>query len=243
MNIIKPTNSEKETSIENILSQGISKPDGLRDFCYKMYRSLGFKFIFFDISQAIIMAVAITIEFILLNSLSSQQYIYSTLFAISPLFFIIVLFFTEFIERNDSLYELKMTFKHTIQQIIIFRIMCYSLMSMIICIITSSIISATYGFLRAASISLSALFICAFLTICIMSRFKGRWVHFTSLMVWVVAILLPVLAFGERLELLLSQIPIVITISIGIIGFILYLIELKKLINMNKREVVYYVGS
>lgn len=243
MNIIKPTNSEKEDAIENILSRGLSKPDNLWDFCCKMYRVLGLKFILFDISQAIIMAVAVTIEFILLYSLSSQQYIYSTLFAVSPLFFIAVIFFTKFIERNDSLYELKMTFRHTIQQIIIFRILCYSLISMVTCIFMSISIPAKYNFLRAASISLSALFICAIITIYIMRRFKGPWIHFTSLIVWVAIVFLPVFIFGERWELILSQIPIGITIAVGAIGFILYLIELKKLINMNKREVAYYVGS
>ncbi|MDR7855853.1 hypothetical protein [Tissierella sp.] len=243
MNIIKPTNSEKENAIENILSQGLSKPDGLWDFCYRMYCSLGFKFIFFDISQAIIMAVAITIGFILFYPLSSQQHVYSTLFAVSPLFFITVIFFTEFIERNDSLHELKMTFKHTIQKIIIFRILCYSLISMVICIFLSISMPDKYNFLRAASITLSALFICALLTIYIMRRLKGRWIHFTSLVAWVATAFLPVLILGERWELLLSQIPIGITITVGVIGFILYLNEIKKLINMNKMEVAYYVGS
>ncbi len=243
MNIIKPTNSEKEKSIENILSKGLSKPDGLMQFCYKMYQALGFKYIFFDLSQAIIMSVAITVGFYFFYSLSPQRNVYSTLYAVSPLFFITVVFLTEFFERNGSLYELKMTFKYTIQQVIIFRILFYSLISMVICIFISSIIPNKYNFLRAVSITLSALFICALFTIYIMRRFKGRWVHFTSLAVWIAAVLLPVLILGERWELLLSQIPIGITTTMAVIGFILYLNEIKKLINMNKREVAYYVGS
>ncbi|MBC8588870.1 hypothetical protein [Paratissierella segnis] len=243
MNIIKPTNSEKENAIENILSKGLSKPDGLMQFSNKIYRTLGFKFIFFDISQAIIMAVAVTVGFFLLYSLSSPRNVYSTLYAVSPLFFITVVFLTEFFERNGSLYELKMTFKYTIQEVIIFRILCYSLISMVICIFISISIPDKYNFLRAVSITLSALFICAAFTIYIMRNFNGRWVHFTSLVVWVTIVLLPVLILGESWELLLSQIPIGITLTVSVIGFILYLNEIKKLINMNKMEVQYYVGS
>lgn len=243
MNIIKPTDSEKDMAIEKILSEGLSKPDSIWYFCNKMYHSLGLKFIFFDISQAIIMAVAVTIGFYLLYPLSPQQNMYSILFAISPLFFITVVFFTEFIERNGSLYELKMTFKYTIQQVIAFRVLCYSLISMIICIFIGSSIPDTYNFLRVVSISLSGLFICAIITIYIMRCFKGRWIHFTSLVVWGVTVFLPVLILGEGWELLLSQIPIGITIAVAVIGFYLYLREIKKLINMSKREVEYYVGS
>lgn len=243
MNIMKPTNREKEKAIENILSQGLSKPDGLWDFCHRIYCSLGFKFVFFDISQAIIMAFTTTIGFILLYALSSQQHIYSMLFAVSPLFFTTVVFFTEFVEKNNALYELKMTFKYTTQQVIIFRILCYSLISMILCIFISIGMLDKYNFLRIASITLSALLICALLTLYIMRHFKGRWIHFTSLMVWGSTTFLPVLILGERWELLLSQIPIGITIIAAVIGFILYLMEIKKLINMDKMEVSYYVGS
>lgn len=243
MNINKPTNREKEKAIENILSQGLSKHDSIWDFFCKMYSSLGLKFIFFDISQAIIMAIAITIGFSLLYALSSEQYMYSKLFVLSPLFFITVIFFTEFIERNDRLYDLKMTLKYNIQQIIIFRVLCYSLISIVICVLISGSVLASYNFLRAVSISLSALFICALLTIYVMRRFKGHWIPLTSFAVWISIVFIPVLIFGERWELLLSQIPIGITIAVGVIGFVLYLIELKKLINMNKRGGLHYVGS
>ncbi len=243
MNISKPTERERDIAIDNILSAGLSKPDGIWHFCSKMYRSLGLKFIFFDISQAIIMAVAVTVAFILMYPLSSQQNMYSLLYVISPLFFISIVCFTEFIERNDRIYELKMTCKYTVQQIIVFRVLCYSLISILLCIFISGGIPVTYNFLRAVSITLSALMICALFTIYVMRRLKGRWVYLISPVVWAVIVFLPVLIFGEKWELFLSQIPIGIAAAVAIIGFYLYLREIKKLINTNKLEVPYYVGN
>jgi hypothetical protein len=45
------------------------------------------------------------------------------------------------------------------------------------------------------------------------------------------------------LESFLSRVPVTITISVAAVAFVLFLKEIKKLVNIQIREVGYYVGS
>lgn len=245
MNIIEPSQNEKDTAIECILSGGLLKPKSLWGYLREIYRTLGPRYIFLDTAQAIIISAAAAAGFIILYPLSPEQHIYAALFAEAPLFFIFTVLFTETIERVSGLYELKMTCKHTIQQITAFRILCFSLMGTVFCMLTSlyfSRLPVAHNFLRAFSISLCALFLCAFLTIFIMRRFIRKWIYFAAMLLWVAINLLPTWIFGLRWEIFLSKIPVAITVFITIIACTLFLVEIKKLMNIRKREAEYYVN-
>jgi hypothetical protein len=177
MNIIELSQNEKDRAIEAILSRGLSKPKSLWGHLWEIYRALGLRYIFLDTAQAIIMTVFAAIVFIGLYPLWPEQHIYAALFAAAPVFFIFVVLFTETIERLSGLYELKMTCKYTVRQIAAFRVLCFSLVGVVFCTLTSlyfSRLQLAYDFFRAFSISLCALFLCAFLTISVLRRFKWK---------------------------------------------------------------------
>lgn len=245
MNIIELSQDEKERAIEDILSKGLSKPKSLWGYLCEIYCALGFRYIFLDTGLAIIMTVVATIGFIRLYPMSLEQYPYATLFALAPVFFLFVVLFAETIERVSGLYELKMTCKYTVQQITAFRVLCFSLMGAMFCTLTSlhfSRLPITYDFFRVFSLSLCALFLCAFLTIFIMRRFTRDWIYFIAMLLWTAIGFLPVRIFGHWWELFLSQVPITITVFVAVIACALFLMEIKNLMKIRKREVAYYVG-
>ncbi|KYH28498.1 hypothetical protein [Clostridium colicanis] len=244
MNIDMPSLEEKERAIEYILSEGLTKPKSLWQHLYEMYRALGFQYLFLNTAQPVIISVALMFGFIALFPLSPEKYINTVLFASAPLFFISVVLLTETAERMSGIYELKMTFKYTIRQITAFRMVSFSLAWTVLC--TVAVLYCrfpdAYHFLRAYSISLCALFLCSFLSIFIMRSFQWKWIHTIPVLLWIGLDLLPIAIFKERWEVFLASIPVVVTAFIAVTAFTLFLMEIKKLIIIHEREVVYYVG-
>ncbi len=245
MNMIEPSQNEKDRAIENILSKGLSTPKSLWGYLCEIYRALGIRYIFLDTGLAIIMTIIATIGFIRLYPLSLEQYPYAMLFALAPVFFLFVVLFAETIERVSGLYELKMTCKYTVQQITAFRVLCFSLMGAVFCAFTSlyfSRLPVAYDFFRAFSLSLCALFLCSFLTIFIIRRFSQNWIYFTAMLLWMAIGFLPVRVFGQWWELFFSQIPVTVTVFVAVIACALFFMEIKNLMKIRKRKVAYYVG-
>lgn len=245
MNIIELSQNEKDNAIEDILLKGLSKPKSLWRYLCDIYRALGFRYIFLDMGYAMIMTVAATIGFLILYPLTPKQHIHATLFAVAPVFFIFIVLFTETIEKVSGLYELKMTCKYTVHQITTFRVLCFSLIGAMFCTLTSIYFnrsSIVYDFFRLLSLSLCALFLCAFLTTFVIRRFNWKWNHLSVLVFWIAIALLPAWIIDEQWELFLSQIPVTLSVLGAVIACILFLLETRKLMNIREREVTCYVG-
>jgi hypothetical protein len=245
MNIIEPSQYEKDKAIEDIILKGLSKPKSLWEYLCDIYRALGLRYIFCDMAYAMIMTVVSTIGFIILYPLTPEQHIYAAIFAVAPVFFIFIVLFTEIIERVSGLYELKMTCKYTVQQITAFRILCFSLLGAVFSVLTSLYFSRlliVYDLLRTFSLSLCALFLYAFLTIFILRRFNRKWNYIIVVLLWIIIGLLPARIFGEQWNLLLVRLPVAVTVFVAATACILFLMEIKKLMDISKREVAYDVG-
>lgn len=245
MNMIEPSRYEKDIEIKNILSRGLSKPKSLWGYLDDLCRALGFRYIFFDMAHAMIMTAAAAAGFIIMYPGMPERHIHAALFSAAPIFFIFIVLLTETAEKVNGLYELKMTCKYTVQQIAGFRVLCFSLMGAVFCTVASlyfSRLSAGYDFLSTFSLSLCALFLCTFLTIFIVRRSGGKWNHLFAMLLWMAISLLPPRLLGERWELFLTQIPVAVTASVAVAACALFLMEIKKLMKIRKREVGYYAG-
>ena len=245
MNIIKPSPYEKNRAIEDILSKGLSKPKSLWNYIHEIYHALGLRYIFWGTAPAIMITVAVTLAWMRLVPFAPEQHPYAALFALAPVFFLVVVCITETIERVVGLYELKMTYKYTIQQITAFRVLCFSLMGAFFCTLTSLYfgrLPINFSFFKALSISFCALFLCAVLTLVILRLFNRLWIYLSANLLWMAVGFLPLRIFGQSWELLLAQIPIAITLVVTVIVCALFLIEVKKHMKFHRRKDIYYVG-
>jgi hypothetical protein len=241
MTIIEPAQREKEAAIENILSKGLGKPQSLRALSHEIYHVFGFRFVFWGMAQALILS-AITVAVISLSiPLLPAVFRHTVLFTCSPLLFVVVMFFSEIIERTDPLYELKMTCKYTIRQIMAFRIMCFSLLGTAFCVgITAYQSTNAYELLRLLPLSLCALFLCSLISLFLIRRLAGKLIFALSALLWLSVTLIPVLIFGMKWEQFLSGLPAIITIGSAIAFAILFLLELKKMMSAQQMEVESY---
>lgn len=245
MNMIELSREEKERSIELILSHGLTKPKSLWRHFTDMYRALGFRHLFLNTAQPIIISVALMIGFIALFPLPYDQYKYTVLFASAPVFFIFVVLLSETVERMSKLYELKMTCKYTVRHVAAFRVLCFSLMGTVLCTLANLFIrfSDMNSFFRALSLSLCALFLFSFLGISVMRYFHSRWMHWAPVWLWMAVGPLPIWLFKKQWESFLAQVPVAITALIAAVALALFLRELQKLITIPQREVASYVGG
>ncbi|MFT4146225.1 MAG: hypothetical protein QM644_17380 [Mobilitalea sp.] len=245
MNIIEPSPKERDKTIEDILLKGLTKPNTLWEYLYDIYRALGLRYIFCDTIYAIILTVISTIGFVLVYPVTQEQYIYAAVFTVTQVLFMFLVLFTEAIEKVSGLYELKMTCKYTVQQITAFRILVFSLIGTVFTAFISLYFSwmlSVYDLLRIFSLSLSALFLCAFLTMFILRHFSWKWNHYFFMPGWIICGILPAKILGEQWEMFLAKLPIAITLFAAAIACILFLMETKKLMDIRTREVIYYVG-
>lgn len=245
MNIKMPNESEKDLSIDFILLKGLSHPKSLLNYLLKLYRSLGFGFIFWDTADIFLLSAAGAFGIALFWVMSSEQYIYGTLFAISPILFLLLTLITEAKERISGLYELKMTLKFTMNQIIAFQMLCFSGIGVAFCILMLSItwfMGKEQFFGHIVTISLCALFLCSFITLFTIVHIKGKWVFYIPSAIWVVICILPAQMFSDKWELFLSKIPIGVNLCMIFVLAWLYIREIKKLISMRKSEVIIYAN-
>lgn len=242
MNMIELLQNEKDSSIDEILSKGLVKPKSLWEHLCEIRRALGFRYIFMNTAHSIMMTLAISFGFALLYPLFPA---YATLFTVSPLSFIFIVLITETLEKCNGLYEIKMVCKYTLQQISAFRVLCFSLMGVAVCIFFSvyfSRLPVAYDFFRAFSLSLCALFLCSFLTIGMMRLLRWKWIRFFIMPLWILFCMLPAWIFRSQWEAFLSQIPVALTLFSALVACALFLMEIKKLMNVRKSEVAYDAG-
>ena len=244
MNMIELSREEKERAIELILSHGLTKPKSLWRHFTDMYRALGFRHLFLNTAQPIIISVALMIGFIALFPLPYDQYKYTVLFASAPVFFIFVVLLSETVERMSKLYELKMTCKYTVRHVAAFRVLCFSLMGTVLCTLANLFIrfSDMNSFFRALSLSLCALFLFSFLGIAVMRHFRSRWMHWSTVLLWAAVGPLPALVFNKQWEWFLAGMPIALTAWIAAAALFLFLREIRQFITMQKSEVAYHAG-
>ena len=230
MIIIDLSKSDKDREIQNILSKGLVKPKSLPRYLTDLYKALGFRYIFFNMSYFLI-PFMLLLGFVVQYFLSPKQYVYTALFAMASIFFPGIVLFAEMVEKMSGLYELKMTCKYSIQQIVAFRMLCFSMIGLIFCV------SASFYLVRfleeinlivAFSIPLCALFLCAFFTTCVLRQFRCKWGTLIIMLIWIVGCLFLSRFHGERLELFFSKLPVAVTLIITLTSFLLFLREIKK---------------
>lgn len=229
----------KNASIEYILSQGLVKPQTLRERIAEMLHTIGFRFIFWDTGYSLFFAAVTLACVLVLFSFAPDDYHCSAAVAVAPLFFLLITLFTETSERACGLYELKQTCRYTIQQITALRVICYSVVGTVFTAIIAAISTdSVYEFLSLFPLCLSALFICAVLGLSIMRFLHGKWVNAVFSTVWVfVNIALP-FSLGERWETILREMPIVFSILLAVLGAVVLVYQISKMLSEVKKYAV-----
>lgn len=229
------TPDEREKAIDAILDKGLIVPVSTPIFLRNMMENLGFGVIFHGALPGILLSVLASATYVLMvilyaDGLSEARSHYSLLFLFSPMLFIGLILSTEATERleGSGMYELKMTCRYTVRQITAFRLLSFSLVGAVFAVIGGYSYHAateTGYLLQLVSLSLSSVFLCTLLIICIMRHFKVGW--WVGACIWTAVGLLPMAINRQGWEELLAHLPSTLTIGVAVAAFTLFLREIK----------------
>lgn len=221
----------KNASIEYILSQGLVKPQTARERIAEMLRTIGFRFIFWDAGYSLFFTAVTLAVVLVLFSFVPDDYRYSASIAVAPLFFLLITMFAETSERACGLYELKQTCRYTIQQVTALRVICYSVVDFLFTVVIAIISTDSgYEFFSLFPLCLSALFLCAILSISFTRFLHSKWVNAVFSVAWVfVNTVIPFL-LGAKWETILRDMPIVFSVVLAILGGAVLAYQVSKML-------------
>ncbi|MVO99213.1 hypothetical protein [Paenibacillus lutrae] len=209
----------KSASIEYILSQGLVKPQTTIERIVEMLRTLGLRTIFWDTGYSLVFSAVTLAVVLVLFGFAPDDYRFSAAIAVAPLVFLLITMFAETTERTGGLYELKQTCRYTIRQITALRVICYSVLGFVFTtVITTISTDSGYEFLSLFPICLSALFLCATLSISFLRFLHGKWVNALFSAVWVFVNIVIPFSLGEKWETTLREMPIAFSVVLAVLG-------------------------
>ena len=210
---------EKNASIDYILSKGLVTPQTARARIAEMTHALGLRYIFWDMGFVLCFA-AVTLALVLvLFAIAPDNYRYCASVAIAPLLFLLISVFTETSERSCGLYALKQSCRYTIRQICALRMVFYSVAGAAFTAVIAVIGARdVYDFLSLFPLCLSALFICALLSLSIMRFARGKWANAVFSAAWVLVSSVPAFSHNEQWEALLGATPMFLSVIVAAVG-------------------------
>ncbi|SHI23056.1 hypothetical protein SAMN02745823_03670 [Sporobacter termitidis DSM 10068] len=247
MNIPMPDENEKSVAIDAILSKGLIRQKSLGRQLRELHRALGLRSIFRDTADGMLIAAGITLGlcFILFRSFP-YSWTGGMLFAVSPVFYLLLSLASEIKERVSGLYELKMTCRYTIRQICVFRMLYFSAAGTAFCVLIAASVSVPGGFRdfwHTLAISLCSLFLCSLLSAKAAAFIGRRRMYYLFPAIWPAICILPVQVFGKAWDQALLRLPDGIALAVVFLTAFFYLREIKKLMTRSEREALFYVNG
>ncbi len=237
------TPQEKEQEISAILDRGLVRPKTLRRLFKDLLCSLGLRALFWDCGFALLVATVTLAGIVFLLAVTPIERSLATTFTLAPLLFLATQLSCETAERLGELYELKRTCKYTIRQITAFRVLTFSLVGVIFCVgLTAFIAESTTHLVQLLPLALSGLFLCALFSLFLARRLPHTLAGIWAGAIWIVITLTPLMIAGPQWEILLSNIPVLLTICTTIVSAALFLREITKLA-FDKEDHTYAYGQ
>ncbi|QIB68553.1 hypothetical protein Ami103574_04105 [Aminipila butyrica] len=221
----------KDRSIEYILDQGLVKPKNAGEQAVDIFRSLGWKFLFWDTAYGLIFAALTLVVIVVVLISVPDNYRFSATASAAPLLYLLIAVFTEMAERANGLYELKQTCRYTPGQVTALRTTCYSVAGAVYTAILALInMRGSEEFLPLLALGLFALFVCAVPQLLIVRLIRCKWANGLYAVLWVIINLTLFIRFGEAWEEILLTLPMTLSFSVAAAGAIILAYQIQKML-------------
>ncbi len=223
--------TNKDKSIEYILDHGLMKPKTVGEQVADIFRSLGWRFVFWDTAYSLIFATLTVAVVFAVFAASPGHYRFSATVAAAPLLYLMISVFTETTERVSRIYELKQTCYYTTRQITALRTACYSIAGAVYTAVLALIsMNSSAEFLPMLALGLLALFVCAVPQLLITRLTRCKWANAIYATLWVFVNLALPMRLGEDWEKLLENLPIAVSLSIAAVGALILAYQIYKML-------------
>lgn len=235
-----PSDYEIEQQIKSIVDKSIPPKESFYSYVSKMYKDIGISNIFHDLSELTyigVLTIAVLIfSFISLknNEILVEDKIYTFIFTISPLFYLVTNLFSYINMKENNTYEMEMVCKYNLYQVASLRMLVFS----VICILLNTVfVIGLYdriNILRGIMISTSAVFIFSSILLFAIVKVKSKPVKYIAVSSWVIinAVLMS-MNINEYAKVLQS-VPIVVYLVVTVIAAYVYLSNIKVLLKYKK---------
>lgn len=242
-----PEERKIQSEINHILDRGLSPKESFLSFLKSMYQQVGIRHLFADRLELLFILFSVTSVVILLfivpdPSFAKEQKIYSLIFLVSPTLFIAFAIYTYATKMVNGTYEVEMSCKFNVYQVIAFRMLAFSVVSIFVNTITIALIIARFqdiSFMRAMMISITALFVFSIIFLFAMMKRHSMKAVLTTILGWTLINLSLRIADNEIYRDVLVNMPLVIHAIVLVISLCFYAIYLKKLIHFKQAEGAY----
>ncbi|MBP3950960.1 hypothetical protein [Bacillus suaedae] len=239
-----PDEQTIQRQIDDIVHETSARNLSFFSLLKEMYEQIGLKHLLSDRSEMVFILISIVVLFgIFLFKPDMNDYdLYGYLFFVSPVLFVTLSLYSYLNKVMNGTMEVEMTCKYHVYQIIVFRMLVFSVLSILFNAFTILLMSLIYKdieFVRAFMISNTGLFLFSILFLFVISKRASAVVVGGMMTVWTVGNLL-LLNSGHVLyrELLLTM-PLIIYVFVlvGVVAF--YLVSVKHFIRYQPVEGAY----
>ncbi|ERI07433.1 hypothetical protein [Aneurinibacillus aneurinilyticus] len=227
-----------QNQINQIVAAGVKRNKSFPAYLKSMYHQVGIRHLFSDRSEFVfILFIAINLLSIFLvrseTVLRQVDNLYAFIFLISPVLFIALSVYTYSNKIMNTTYEVEMTCKYNVYQIIAFRMLLFSIISILVNSMTILFIVMSYNdahFFRAFMISITGLFIFSIVFLYTLMKKHSTVIAAMTIIGWVLGNLLLKFLDNKFYSDILINLPLFVygIVLIGSISFYIHL--LKRLV-------------
>ncbi|ASS88917.1 hypothetical protein [Aeribacillus pallidus] len=230
-----PSDKEIQQEIQKIIAKGMNKKPSFWQYMFTMYREVGFRNVFRDLTE-IAFTIVLTIAVFAMFVLSTAEYfswtaldVYTFIFCFSPVVYFVIVFFFFICQKQKPAFEVEMTCKYNVYQLAAFRMFMFSIFAMlangVIIFWLATEFSIHFPFAFLLSVASLFLFAAAFLYVLLYVPTKsGKIALFIS---WIAANLFLSYMNSYVYQAFLLNVPYFIYIIIGMAAMYIYVHQLK----------------
>lgn len=248
------TQDEKENSIAFILKEVNLQPVTFREFLRSYFQEVGFRYLFWGMGDILFIVglLLIGVGFLYVPDLKHllenghSDEIYFTVFMVSPLCYALLYFLGIWKERLLGTFELKMTLRVSLKELLILRMLAFSGISLVVSVGSNVLIWQLLGqelsLMRLFSLSFSSLFLFANIQLLLEYKIPMRCSHWVTPMIWAALGVLFVWQ-QDRIAQLLVYLPLSIVTVIILGSLLLFIYLLRHNYFMKKEGTITYVSA
>lgn len=234
-----------DDEIDKIINKGVREKLSFFKYIKGMYKELGFKVVFHDISELLIVTALIaSIIFIMTmgvvaNPKVKMEEVYGVMFCTAPLIYLATSLYSFFSSKQRGTFEVEVTCKFSIYQIAALRMFIFSIVTILIDTLIIGalfLLKDDFSFIRAWIISISAVFTFSYILLFSITKIKSRYVKYVIFFGWVIGNLSLNFYLKGLARFIFLKLPFLVHLGITVIFLFFYIRNLKKLIKFRSNR-------
>ncbi len=224
--------------MEEIVNKGVKEKKSFIRYLIDVFREIGVKNIFHDKMELFFMsAIGITTILFTLTMIfknNNNEYIYSSIFMIAPIFYLILSLFSFFNAREKGAMEIELTCKYNFHHLSTIRMFLFSILAMVVNTFSIGVLFIFFreiNLFKSIAISITALFLFSSIFLYMLTIRKKSYIRYLVIGSWILLNIIFISIDLEGYNRILREIPIYIHVGITIICLFVYIKSLKKYIN------------